>query len=239
MKSSGLIKDFLNFNRAEQRGIIVLLVLLLLAATANGLWPEGSVVPSVNFPGLEKELRDFETGIRRARIEDSVSSARRFRKSWLSAEKSKDSGRASQHQLMPVLIVDINTADTLELQRLKGIGPSYARRIVQYRNKLGGFLDVRQVLEVWGMDSVHYNLIRQNIKITTDTVRKIDLNTVTFKELLKHPYFPYELTRSLVLYRQKNKIIRTVEELKKVEGVNDSVFGKIRPYVKINSEMAR
>ncbi|MEI8006773.1 MAG: helix-hairpin-helix domain-containing protein [Bacteroidota bacterium] len=233
MKSSGLIKDFLNFNRAEQRGIIVLLVLLLLAATANGLWPEGSVVPSVNFPGLEKELRDFETGIRRARIEDSVSSARRFRKSWLSAEKSKDSGRASQHQLMPVLIVDINTADTLELQRLKGIGPSYARRISGYRNKLGGFINCRQVLEVWGMDTSLYNLIREHIIIKSDSVRKIDINTISFKELMKHPYFPYEITRAVILYRQKHKLFRTVDELHQLEGVNDSVFRRIMPYVQV------
>ena len=98
---------------------------------------------------------------------------------------------------------------------------------------------MRQVLEVWGMDSIHYNLIRQNIIIKEDTVRRIDLNTITFKELLKHPYFPYELTRSLVIYRQKHKVIRSVDELKLVEGVNDSVFGKIRPYVKLNSEIAK
>ena len=238
MKRYQFVKDYLSFNRSELRGIIVLLVILFIVAFANQLLPEDTTDFSADYPTLEKELREFEAAVRKAEAEDSLKRISRYKSTWPGSGKFPDSGFA-KYPSKPLITVDINKADTLELQRLKGIGPSYARRIVQYRNKLGEFLDVRQVLEVWGMDSVHYNLIRQNIKITTDTVRKIDLNTVTFKELLKHPYFPYELTRSLVLYRQKNKIIRTVEELKKVEGVNDSVFGKIRPYVKINSEMAR
>jgi len=233
MKGLGFVKDYLSFNRSEQRGIIVLLILLSLAATANRLWPEENIVPSVSFPGLEKELRDFEAGIRQAEIEDSVSRAGRFRKSWSSAEKLKDTMKNPGHQVISLLVVDINAADTLELQRLKGIGPSYARRIAGYRNRLGGFVSCRQVLEVWGMDTSVYNLIREHIIIKSDSVRKIDINTVSFKELLKHPYFPYEITRAMILYRQKHKLFRTVDELHKVEGVNDSVYRKIRPYVQV------
>lgn len=236
MKRYQFVKDYLSFNRSELRGIIVLLVILFIVAFANQLLPEDTTDFSADYPSLEKELREFEAAVRKAEVEDSLKRISRYRSTWPKSEKFPDSGGFVKYASKPLIIIDINKADTLELQRLRGIGPSYARRIVQYRNKLGGFINVKQVLEVWGMDSVHYNLIRQNIIIKEDTVRKIDLNTVTFKELLKHPYFPYELTRSLVLYRQKNKIIRTVEELKKVEGVSDSVFGKIRPYVKVNSE---
>jgi competence ComEA-like helix-hairpin-helix protein len=231
MKGLGFIKDFLSFNRAEQRGIIVLLILLGLVATANQLWPEEPIIPSVNSPTLERELRDFEAGIKKADLDDSVSRAGRFRRSWSSAEKFKDTGKAAGHQLITALKVDINTADTLELQRLKGIGPSYARRIAGYRNKLGGFINCRQVLEVWGMDTTLYNLIREHLIIKSDTVRKIDINTVSFKELMKHPYFPYEVTRAVILYRQKHKLFRSMDELRQVEGVNDSVLRKIRPYV--------
>ena len=148
--------------------------------------------------------------------------------------KIRDTGKGAKFPAGPVIKVDINRADTLELQRLKGIGPSYARRIVSYRNRLGGFINCRQVLEVWGVDTVLYNLIREHIIITSDSVRKIDLNTVSFKELLKHPYFPYELTRALILYRQKNKIFRSLDELNSVEGINDSIFRRIRSYVRVS-----
>ena len=228
------IKNYLTFNRSELRGIILLLILLLLVATSNQLLPEEKIIPSVNFPGLEKELNVFEAGIRKAETEDSINRSGRFRSSWSSAAKIRDTGKGAKFPAGPVIKVDINRADTLELQRLKGIGPSYARRIVSYRNRLGGFINCRQVLEVWGVDTVLYNLIREHIIITSDSVRKIDLNTVSFKELLKHPYFPYELTRALILYRQKNKIFRSLDELNSVEGINDSIFRRIRSYVRVS-----
>ncbi|MCX6286856.1 MAG: helix-hairpin-helix domain-containing protein [Bacteroidetes bacterium] len=234
MKRFQGIRDYLTFNRSELRGVIVLLVILLFVATANQLLPEGNIVPSVNFPGLENELRDFEAGIRRSEIEDSVKRAGKYRTAWLSADKIKDTVKGSRYPLKPVFRVDINKADTLEFQRLKGIGPSYARRIVIYRNRLGGFTNCGQLLEVWGMDSSLYNLIREQLIISSDSIRKLDINTVSFKELLRHPYFPYELTRSLILYRQKNKLFRSVDELNSVEGINDSVFRRIRPYVRVS-----
>ncbi len=226
------VKDYLSFNRSELRGVIMLLILLLLVASANQLLPEEKIVPSVNFPGLEKELKDFEAGIRKAETGDSVNRAKRYRASW--PGKTWDTSGSPKFPPVPVLKIDINRADTLELQRLRGIGPSYARRIVSYRSRLGGFISIRQLLEIWGVDTVLYNLIREHIIIASDSVRKIDLNTVSFKDLLKHPYFPYEITRSLILYRQKNKIIKSLDELNSVEGINDSVFRKIRPYVRIS-----
>jgi competence ComEA-like helix-hairpin-helix protein len=225
------VKDYLSFNRSEIRGIILLMILLLLVASANQLLPEEKIIPSVNFPGLERQLKDFEAGIRKSEIEDSVNRAKRFRASWPGLGKTRDTSGFPKLPSGPVLKIDINRADTLELQRLRGIGPSYARRIVSYRSRLGGFISIRQVLEIWGMDTVLYNLIREHIIITSDSVRKIDLNTISFKDLLKHPYFPYEITRALILYRQKNKIIKSLDELNSVEGINDSVFRRIRPYV--------
>ena len=234
MKRFRFIRDYLTFNRSELRGIILLLIILLIVATANQLLPEEKVIPSFNFPGLEKELQDFDAAIRKAEIEDSVKRVSRFRTSWPLSGKNGDTSGKIKYPAALLIKIDINRADTLELQRLKGIGPSYARRIVSYRNKLGGFINIRQILEVWGVDTVLYNLIREHIIIKSDSVRKIDLNTISFKELLKHPYFPYELTRSLILYRQKNKLFRSLDDLNSVEGVNDSIFRKIKPYVSVS-----
>ncbi|MCX6283360.1 MAG: helix-hairpin-helix domain-containing protein [Bacteroidetes bacterium] len=231
MKKFRIIRDYLSFNRSELRGVIVLLILLLMVASVNQLLPEEHVIPSVNFPGLEKELMEFEAGIRRAGIEDSLKRGSKYKTFWSSAERIKDTVKSARYQ-KPTFSVDVNKADTLEFQRLKGIGPSFARRIVTYRNKLGGFISCRQLLEVWGVDTSLYNLIREQLVISSDSVRKLDINTVSFKELLRHPYFPYELTRSLILYRQKNKIFRSVDELNSVEGINDSIFRRIKPYVR-------
>ena len=233
MKRYQVIRDYLSFNRSELRGIIVLLIILMLVATANQLVPGESVIPAVNFSGLEKELQAFEAGIRKAGMDDSVNLVNKYKLRWSSARKTGDSSWKVKYPQKPLLQIDLNKADTLDFQRLNGIGPSYARRIVAYRNRLGGFINRRQLLEIWGFDTAAYNRISDHVFVASDSVKKLDLNTISFKELLKHPYFPYELTRSVILYRQKNKFFRTIGELNSVEGVTDSVFSKIRPYIQV------
>src|SRR5690606_9841495 len=48
---------------------------------------------------------------------------------------------------------DLNTADTAQLVRVYGIGPVLSKRIVKFRERLGGFVAPEQVYEVYGLDS--------------------------------------------------------------------------------------
>jgi DNA uptake protein ComE-like DNA-binding protein len=186
----------------------------------------------VNFPGLEKEVCRFESECRAAESSDSLEHLKNLKGRYFRNTGIKgDSLHGSAVRGEPDFMIDLNSADTLELQRLKGIGPSFARRIVGYRTRLGGYVEARQLLEVFGLDSVLYKRIKGHLMVKTDSVQTINLNTATFKDLMRHPYFPYELTRSLVLYRQKNKVFRSLDDLRSVPGMNDSLFMKIRPYV--------
>jgi DNA uptake protein ComE-like DNA-binding protein len=133
----------------------------------------------------------------------------------------------------PIVIVELNSADTFDLQQLRGIGPAFARRIVNYRERLRGFNDKRQLLEVFGMDSARFNSIELNLDVNSDSVHPIDLNLVTFKELLRHPYFPFPVTKNIMIYRQKNKNFKSLDELKKIEGVNDSLFRRMVVYLRL------
>jgi competence ComEA-like helix-hairpin-helix protein len=232
MKKNQWIRDYLTFNSSEQKGIMILLIIFILLVFVNQILPEEVIMPSVNFPGLEKEVERFEAEWKRTDSTDSLNRLKKFKAGYFSNRGGR--GDTSKERILrkePLFIIDLNSADTLELQRLRGIGPSYARRIIGYRNRLGGYTECRQLLEVFGLDTALYNHIKEHLAVRTDSVRVIDLNTVTFKELLRHPYFPYELTRSVILYRQKNKLFRSPDELKSVQGMNDSVFRKIRPYV--------
>lgn len=83
------------------------------------------------------------------------------------------------------------------------------------------------------MDRERYEKIEDNVNVTGDSVRQIDINNVTFKELLKHPYFPFEITKAIMLYRQKNKKFKTLDDLHSVPGISDSVFKKIVVYLEI------
>ena len=131
-------------------------------------------------------------------------------------------------------IIELNAADTFDLQRLRGIGSSFASRIVKYREKLGGYVETTQLLEIYGMDKSRFDLIRDHVKVNPDSIRKISLNEVSFKELMKHPYFPFEVTKSIMIYRKKQKKFNDIEELRKIETISDSLFIKIKPYVNIH-----
>ncbi len=229
------IVDFLSFNRTEQKGILVLSVLLFMVITANMFIPGARVIPPPDFTLFEQEVSDFEAAWKKA--EDSVAAARlqKYRNyTGRYGVLAPDTVKSWEKKVQSSVVIELNSADTFDLQRLRGIGSAFARRIVNYRKRLGGFTDKRQLLEVFGMDSSRYNGISRNVWVNPDSVHAIDLNNVLFKELLKHPYFPFEITKAIMVYRQKNKKFKTVGELLQVEGINDSIFKKVEIYLKVD-----
>ena len=129
------------------------------------------------------------------------------------------------------LMLDLNSVDTLDLQQLKGIGPSYARRIVKYRERLGGFSSIDQLFEVYGMDSLRFYGIAKNIYVDTDSVHKININEASIKQLIKHPYIEFYLAKSIVKYRKEIGNYTHTEQLKNANLIYDELYRKIEPYI--------
>lgn len=139
---------------------------------------------------------------------------------------------ARPHQ-QPKPKVRLNTADTIELATLPGIGAAYAGRIARYRQKLGGFCSIDQVSEVYGMDSARFALIFPRLELDTVALRKIDINTAPIDTLGKHPYIGYKLAKVIVAYRQQHGRFRTVEGLRQIVIVSEEKFNRLKPYVKV------
>ncbi|MES2836695.1 MAG: helix-hairpin-helix domain-containing protein [Bacteroidota bacterium] len=129
--------------------------------------------------------------------------------------------------------IELNAADTLQLKYLPGIGSKFAERIVNYRNKLGGFLNKEQLKEVFGIDSILYNKIEKQITLNENRVRKISINTAEVAQLKQHPYFSYNIANAIVQYRDRHGKFANISDIKKVVVVNESVFKKIIPYLKL------
>ncbi|MBN2236727.1 MAG: helix-hairpin-helix domain-containing protein, partial [Bacteroidales bacterium] len=130
-------------------------------------------------------------------------------------------------------VLDLNLADSISLLNIPGIGPFYAGQIVKYRNRLGGYVSVRQLLELYKMDSVKLENFQPYLTIQDSTLRKIDVNSADFKSLLKHPYFDYEETKKLCNYRSKMGKITGLFQLKKDSVLTERLFKKVEPYLKI------
>ena len=129
--------------------------------------------------------------------------------------------------------MDLNRADSLDLQQLRGIGPSFASRIVKYRQLLGGYIRKEQLLEVYGMDSIRYAGIVEYLSIDSSLVRKVNLNTAGIKELMKHPYIEYYVAKTIVKYREKEGGITSIDSLRKGTGIPADLMLKILPYVEL------
>jgi competence protein ComEA len=131
------------------------------------------------------------------------------------------------------LIIELNSSDSASLLALRGIGPYYAGRIIKYREILGGYTSVEQLMEIRGMDSIRYNQFREQVTVNPQLVKKIDLNSVNFKELLRHPYFEYYLVKAIFNFKDGIKAYDSVGQLRKIPVMYEELFDKISPYLEV------
>lgn len=129
------------------------------------------------------------------------------------------------------LVVELNSADTTTLQLLKGIGPAYARRIVRYRDRIGGFTNTAQLLEVYGFTPELLDYISPYLTIDTTNIRHIDINTIELKQLIKHPYIEYYQARDIVNLRNSGVVFRNADDLRAVPSMADSTLDRLLPYI--------
>ncbi|HBN05843.1 MAG TPA: hypothetical protein DD434_08675 [Bacteroidales bacterium] len=133
----------------------------------------------------------------------------------------------------PQPIFDLNKADTIDLQALRGIGPSYSRRIFKYGQKLGGYVRIEQLKEVYGMTDTLYTSIKPYLKINNPNPKKLNLNTSTIKELNSHPYIDFYLAKAIVKLRFDLKTFKSIEEIKQIHLLDQETYNKLIPYLEL------
>ena len=132
-----------------------------------------------------------------------------------------------------IVDIEINGADSIAFISLPGIGSKLSQRIINFREKLGGFYSVNQVGETFGLPDSVFQKIKPRLQLSGD-VKKININTATLDELKIHPYVRYHLANAIIQYRLQHGQYKMVEDIKKIMIMNDEVFSKISPYLSIN-----
>jgi DNA uptake protein ComE-like DNA-binding protein len=153
-----------------------------------------------------------------------------------SLEPWLDLPRDTTAELIPFQgVLDLNEADTLALIQVKGIGPARARRIYEWRIRLGGYHRLEQLLWHHIVDSIDLEKVRPYL-YCSEEIRYYDLNQSTLEELQEHPYINYYLARNIVDFRERLRDFKKVEELMNIELVDDVLFSKLAPYLKVASD---
>ncbi len=136
----------------------------------------------------------------------------------------------SKYSLRPF---DINTADTADLLALPGIGSVLSKRIISFRQKLGGFYSVDQVAETYNLPDSTFEKIKKYLLIDAKAIKKININAATLDEMRSHPYISYNIAKVIFQYRQQHGNFNSVEELRKIMTISDEFINKTAPYLSI------
>ena len=128
-------------------------------------------------------------------------------------------------------ILNLRTADTTELKLIRGIGSYRAKMIVRYREQLGGYAQVEQIMEARGMDKVIADSILPHFYIDSVVVNKIPINHIRPEVLQRHPYLNFEQAKAIYEYRRKHIRIKSAEELNKIKGLSPTDIEKISIYL--------
>ncbi len=127
-------------------------------------------------------------------------------------------------------LIDINSADSTELKSLPGIGNVLSKRIVKYRDLLGGFYSIEQLKEVYGMNDQNLNPLTDKVTFDLKKIQKIDYNFSDAKELARHPYIKRNLAEKIVKFRTKHGSIKNLEILRDSMILNIDEYQRLNPY---------
>ena len=130
-----------------------------------------------------------------------------------------------------LVLIELNSADSTQLENVSGIGSVLASRIIRFRNRLGGFYSTTQLKEVYGIDSVKYEYIKRNFIVDRELIEKVDLNTVTFELLRRHPYLSYKQMNAIIQFRKQHGFFKSIDDLRKITILNEEIIRKIEPYI--------
>lgn len=132
----------------------------------------------------------------------------------------------------PKVLIDLNVASSEELQTIRGIGPFYAKNILAYRQKLGGFYTLKQLNEVYRMTPDILNILKSHTYISAPT-QKLPINSDSLKHLAKHPYISWNQAKVIINYRKQHGTFTEAEELLNIKIIDDSLYQKISPYISV------
>jgi DNA uptake protein ComE-like DNA-binding protein len=215
------LKGWFGYTRRERRSTFILLIIIVIVFGIRLIVPDHSI-PVEEIPvNISDTLADEpviagagpSVPVRKKAVVQNLSSVRK--------------GPQKFHKQL----TELNSCDTASLVALPGIGPVLSVRIVKYRNLLGGFVNVGQLREVYGLSEESFNMISSKVTVDSLLVKKIRINEADFKTLIRHPYFRKEEVQGIIKYRELEGKIGGLNEMVKNNIISNETAKKIRTYV--------
>jgi len=137
----------------------------------------------------------------------------------------------SYQKAAPGEIIEVNSADSAKLTRIRGIGPAFAMRIIRYRERLWGFYNKEQLKEVFGIDDIKYGEIKNGITVNGKAISKVNVNNATFNQLRRYPYLSFKQMNAILEYHNEHGDYESIDDMKNIAILDDGILRKIEPYL--------
>jgi competence protein ComEA len=215
-------KTHLGFSAKESRGFLLLIPCLLLLVGASQVlaWAKDR-----NAEKLYQHYLNQVDSLERAGVQ--------LLSSPLPTFNPEDTLRRSHSAKVSDRIkrLPFSEADSVVLQIVPGIGALTAGRIIKHRENLGGYIQIDQLHEVFGLKPETIPVIWEYFDFDRVAPRRIEINTVPVEELAKHPYISYQEAKVLVAYRLQHGPYLQLDDLLKVKIFKADWVNKIGPYL--------
>lgn len=221
-----------NFTRGEWVAALALLALMLAGYLFCALYDRPR--PVEDMKQYAAVFEDFNR--QQALIRDSLEAARAqsrhdYSRPWSVRDTNPKNGRSVKKPMYDIVKLDLNRCDTGDIVVVPLFGSKRAARLVEYRERLGGFYSLAQVREVFVLQDMDISHMEKYFYVNAGDVRKINVNTATYKEMVSHPYFDAYLTKTILHYREQHGAIHSLEELQQVTHAYPELMEKLRHYV--------
>ncbi len=242
-----LSREYFSLTRGERHGIQVLGLLVILLILFRAMLPRMLPSDEPDFSKAGEEFLAFLDSLQELEIQAAAgyeagptSSGRRtghmpgkqLAYNGSRAASANESRQASVHQSsVKTRTFELNRADSIQLISVYGIGPVFARRIIRYRELLGGFYSHSQLMEVYGFCPTQLGELVKNSYIDTTLLRKLDLNRTDAAGFAGHPYLDRYQAGALVAYREQMGSFSCPVQVKENHLLPDTVFIRIQPYL--------
>lgn len=158
---------------------------------------------------------------------------------WVKNRKQSDFYHKDVKQSMDkkekIIVSDINLADQESLMKVYGIGPTLSERILKEREKLGAFVSMEQLNDVWGLSPEVIENLNKHFRVLSKTqVKKLSINMASVKEISQFPFFKYYLAKEIVTHRSMNGDIKSKEDLVKIKNFPVDKVDLIALYLDFN-----
>lgn len=225
------MKNNINFTRGEWVAALALLAFTMAGYLFYYLY-DRQRLPQMELGVYAAQFESFNQ--QQALLSDSLAKtkAARWHPDW-SAPPDTTRKRAvdARKPLYDIVRIDINRCDTDDIVVVPLFGSKRAARLVEYRDRLGGFYSLEQIREVYVLQDMDMEHVAKYFTLRPGDVRKININTASYKELVSHPYFDAYLAKTILNFREKHGKIDSFEQLQQITHAYPELMEKLRHYI--------